>query len=254
VSPERQREARDQLLKDLVASPKGNFLCAWTALLRSMDPARHDEASMMKALEYLVPQSARPGKYLAMPYSIPEIVDIEDGEPFHDVRPLVYSIAPWLSAVTNFGLHRLPFGVAVRGTRFLESIDRYAYGPSWLDVRFEGEGPIEAVLLNGRPLAGTLQIPDRALKAGGNTVLVRMSPRASEPEELVSSTVRLLSVAGRRYQVMAYGQNRLTFRSLRHRLSIADASGRSVPTKEERAGAFTHVSFDGRGAYTVGRR
>jgi hypothetical protein len=251
VSPEQQREARDRLLKDLLASPKGNFLCAWTALLRSMDPARHDEATMMKALEYLMPQSVRAGKYLVMPYSIPEIVDVEDGEPFHDVRPLVYSIAPWLSAVTNFGLHRLPFGVAVRGTRFLESIDRYAYGPSWLDVRFEGEGAIEAVLLDGRPLAGTLQLPDGALKAGGNAVLVRMSPRAGPREELVSSTVRLLSAAGRRYELVAYGQNRLTFSSLRHRTSLVDASGRVVPTREERAGAFTHVSFDGRGPHTL---
>ena len=216
-----------------------------------MDPARHDEAVMMKALDELVPQSVRAGKYLAMPYSIPEIVGVDDGEPFHDVRPLVYSIAPWLAAVTNFGLHRLPFGVAVRGTRFLESIERYAYGPSWLDVRFEGEGAIEAVLLNGRPLLGTLQIPDRALKAGGNTVLVRMSARAGPHEDLVSSTVRLLSAAGRQYRVVAYGQNRLTFRALRHRVSVADASGRPVPTREETAGAFTHVSFDGRGDHTL---
>jgi hypothetical protein len=81
-----------------------------------------------------------------------------------------------------------------------------------------------------------------------------MSSRASEREDLVSSTVRLRSVTGRRYQVMAYGQNRLTFRNLRHRPSIVDAAGRPVSVAEERAGAFTHVSFDGRGAHTVSLR
>ncbi len=255
TSPEKLRLAREQLLRDLRSAPKGNFLCSWAAILRSMDPARHDEAAMMSALDYLVPQSVRPGKYLAMPYSIPEIVDVEDGEPFHDVRPLVYSIAPWLSAVTNLGLHRLPFGIAVRGTRFLESIDRYAWGQSALDVRFEGEGAIESVLLNGRPLSHTLQVPDGALTPGRNSILVRMSPTAKDRERLVSSTVRLQSVEAPggvvRYSVAAYGQNRLTFRSLRHRVSVENASGRPVATRVDAAGAFTHVTFEGRGGHTV---
>ena len=206
---------------------------------------------MMRALDYLVPQSVRAGKYLAMPYTIPEIVDTEDGEPFHDVRPLVYSIAPWLSAVTNFGLHRLPFGVAVRGTRFLESIDQYAWRGGTIDVRFEGEGAIESVLVNSLPLRGTLQIPDGALAPGRNAVLVRMSPKAKEGERLISSTVRLVSVSGPRYAVVAYGQNRLTFQGLTHSVRITDASGRNVPARLESAGAFTHVSFEGRGGHTV---
>ena len=249
--PERLRGARERLLGDLVSSPKGNFICAWTAILRSMDPLRHDESAMMRALDYLVPQSVRAGKYLAMPYTIPEIVDTEDGEPFHDVRPLVYSIAPWLSAVTNFGLHRLPFGVAVRGTRFLESIDQYAWRGGTIDVRFEGEGAIESVLLNRLPLRGTLQIPDGALAPGRNAVLVRMSPKAKEGERLISSTVRLVSVSGPRYSVVAYGQNRLTFQGLTHSVRITDSSGRDVPARLESAGAFTHVSFEGRGGHTV---
>ena len=53
-----------------------------------------------------------------------ELVDVEDGEPFHDVRPLVYSIAPWLSAVTNLGLHRLPVG----GREVEEVIERGLHG------------------------------------------------------------------------------------------------------------------------------
>jgi hypothetical protein len=42
---------------------------------------------MTEALDYLAPQSVRPGKYIPMAYTIPELVDVEDGQPFHDVRP-----------------------------------------------------------------------------------------------------------------------------------------------------------------------
>ena len=249
--PERQRAAREQLLADLVSSPRGNFICSWAAILRSMDPARHDEQAMMKALDYLVPQSVRAGKYLPMPDTIPEIVDVPDGEPFHDVRPLVYSIAPWLSAVTNFGLRRLPFGIALRGTRLLESVDRYQYRGSVLDVRFEGDGSLAGVTIAGRPLEGTLQVPDEALRPGDNTVVVRRSPQAVAAERLSSSTVQLHSVTGKRYLVTAYGQNRLTFENLRHVARVRDAAGTPVATAVERAGAFTHVSFDGRGRFSV---
>jgi hypothetical protein len=55
-----QREARAQLLRDLRSDPKDNFICAWAALLTSMDTEHHDEAEMMDALDYLVPQSVRP--------------------------------------------------------------------------------------------------------------------------------------------------------------------------------------------------
>jgi len=251
VSPERQRAAREQLLKDLVSSPKGNFICSWAAILRSMDPARHDEAAMMRALDYLVPQSVRAGRYLPMPDTIPEIVDTEDGNPFHDVRPIVFSIAPWLAAVTNFGLHRLPFGIALRGTQLLDSIDRYQYRGSVLDVRFSGEGRLASVTLNGQPLTGTLQVPDEALRPGDNTIVVHLSPQAPAVERLSSSTVQLRSVAGRRYALLAYGQNRLTFENLKHHLTVRDAAGNVVPTRLERADDFTHVSFDGAGRFTV---
>jgi hypothetical protein len=258
VSPARHAAARDQLLRDLLASPKGNFICAWAALLTSMDPARHDEARMMAALDYLVPQSVRPGTYLPMPYTIPEIVDVEDGEPFHDVRPLVYSIAPWLSAVTNLGLHRLPFGIAVRGTRFLQSIDHYRYQGSLLDVRFEGEGVITSVTLNGTPLAHTLQVPDEALRPGENAIVVTSWAETEPTERLSSSTVRLRSVreggAVTRYDVTAYGQNRLTFEALTRAPLVTDASGRPVPTSLEEDGPFTHVGFPGRGEFTVSLR
>ena len=255
VSPARHAAARDSLLRDLLASPKGNFICAWAAILTSMDTERHDEARVMAALDYLVPQSVRPGTYLPMPYTIPEIVDVEDGEPFHDVRPLVYSIAPWLSAVTNLGLHRLPFGVAVRGTRFLRSIEQYRYGSSLLDVRFAGEGQVTEVTLNGQPLLHTLQVPDEALRPGSNRVVVTMWPETRATERLSSSTVRLRSVRARgeatRYEVTAFGQNRLTFADLTRGPFVTDAGGRPVPTRIERESSFTHIRFDGRGPFTV---
>jgi hypothetical protein len=255
TSVENQREARAQLLRDLKSDPKDNFVCAWAAILTSMDTEFHDEKEIMDALDYLVPQSVRPGKYLPMAYSIPELVDVEDGQPFHDVRPLVYSIAPWLSAVTNFGLHRLPLGVAIRGTELLESIDRYRYRDSVLDVRFEGEGVLESVTLNGEPLRHTLQVPDGALRKGDNALVVTMAPGAPAGERLSSSTVRLDSAITEsgvtRFEIMAIGQNRLTFGDLTREVSVLDASGTPVEVRAVPDGSFTHVYFDGRGSFTV---
>jgi hypothetical protein len=255
TSVENQQKARAQLLQDLRSDPKGNFICAWAAILTAMDTEHHDEAEIMDALDYLVPQSVRPGKYLPMAYTIPELVDVEDGQPFHDVRPLVYSIAPWLSAVTNFGLHRLPLGVAVRGTALLESIDRYRYRDSVLDVRFEGEGGLESVVLNGAPLEHTLQIPDGALAPGDNVLVVKMGAGAKAGERLSSSTVRLESVSSEgavtRFQIEAFGQNRLTFGDLVREVSILDDAGAPVEVRTVPDGAFTHVSFEGRGVFTV---
>ena len=106
-------EVQHALYKTLRTDPKGMFLCGYNAILTSMDNDLFNEDSIMAALDYLVPQSVRPGKYLPMPYTIPEIVDVEDGDPFHDVRPLVYSSAPWFSAVTNLGVRRMPFGLSL---------------------------------------------------------------------------------------------------------------------------------------------
>jgi len=106
--PKNFRRYEQSLVQDLKSRPGGMFISGYAAVLTSLDTELHNEDEVMAALDYLVPQSARPGRYLPMPGTIPEIVDMTDGDMYHDVRPIVFSIAPWLSAVTNLGCAACP--------------------------------------------------------------------------------------------------------------------------------------------------
>ncbi len=251
-SPEKYRDIKNQLLRDLRTSPKGAFLCAYNALITSMDTEIHDEDEMMAALNYLVPQSVRPGKYLPMPYAVPELVDQEDGDPFHDVRPLVYSIAPWLSAVTNFGIRRLPFGIAARATKYLESLTDYEYKNALIDVTFEGQGDIDELLLNREAITGSFQIPEKMLVRGDNRLTIRMTENADHRNVLVASTVVLNKInSDGTFNIGAYGVNVLVFKNLDQSASIKNASGAKVNSTMQKMDEYTFIGFKGRGNYHI---
>ena len=253
--PGKYRDARNRLLEDIIASPKGNFLCNYISIVANMDTEMHNEDDIMRALDYLVPQSVRPGKYLPMPYTIPEIIDIKDGDPFHDVRPIVFSISPWLAAVTNLGIHRLPFGIAARGTKYLDNIEDYEYKGALINATFEGTGGILEVVLNGKPLPHTYQIPESLLKKGKNRLVIRMAEAANGEDTLISSTVRLGSACETggtvRLDIEAFGRNVLVFKNLGKKVAIADSAGRPVAADIQKMDAFSFVEFKGRGLFTV---
>jgi len=197
----------------------------------------------------------RAGKYLAMPYTIPELVDQEDGDPFHDVRPLVYSIAPWISAVTNFGLHRMPFGIALRGTQYLEKLINYTYKNALLDVNYTGEGELNEIKINGQKLAHSYQIPDEILQDGENKVTVVMAAQTAPENILAASTIRLKNITevknGVRFNIEAFGQNIMTFLNLEKNLEISDAKGEVRKIKTKKLDDLTIIEFQGQGDFQV---
>jgi hypothetical protein len=258
--PKNFRRYQQSLLQDLKSRPGGMFISSYAGVLTALDTELHNEDDVMAALDYLVPQSARSGKYLPMPGAIPEIVDMTDGDMYHDVRPIVFSIAPWLSAVTNLGVCRLPFGVAVRGTRYLESIDHYEYGGGLLDITYRGQGTISRVIVNGQPLEGTLQIPENRIVKGVNRIEVEMTPGAMSTAaqigsglnaRLIASSVRLESVDGKRYHIHAYGQNTLTFKGLTMPVNVTTSDGKPVSLRTETDGDISWYEFEGRGQFVV---
>jgi hypothetical protein len=255
--PEKYKKLQQGIYDFMTTTDEQFFICTYNALLTSMDPFVHDEDKIMDALEYLVDFSATTGKYLNMPYAIPELINVEDGDLFHDVRPLVYSIAPWLSAVTNMGVRRLPFGIALRGTKHLDDITNYQYKESLLDFMFKGEGAIATVVLNGQELKGTLQIPEDRIENGSkNTVEIRMEKDAAYPANLlVSSTVLLkrLSEDLTQMDIEAYGQNILVFSGLNKEIEVLDENGKAVSTTVQVVDDLSYVEFKGRGAFTVSK-
>ncbi len=247
---------RERLLDDPKRTTGGTMLAPHFSLLASLDPEMHDEARLLAAIDPIVPAAVRPGRYLPMAYSAPEMVGVEDGHPYHDVRPQAFSFGPWLWAVSSLGLRRLPFGLAARASTALAGIDRYEYGRSLIDVAFEGQGGLARLLLDGRSIEHTLQLPEARLLAGANRLVVQMGEGHGMPAPLlVSSTVRLLQVsragAGRAaYEVEAFGRNVLVFRGT-PRVAIRDAAGRSVPARTRTIGRHLYVDFEGRGSHRV---
>jgi hypothetical protein len=252
--PQKYKDLREQIRKDMTSTEAGYFLCVYFALLTSMDTEIHDEDDIIAAMDRLVDYSSTPGKYLPMPYAMPEMFNISEENPFHDVRPLVYSIAPWLSAVTNFGFHRLPFGIAARGTKYLESLENYAYKDAALNVSFQGQGNVSRLMLNGEVLTSTLQIPENKLKKGVNTVVVEMEKDAELENLLVASTVQLRSINGGNkttYDVTAYGKNVLTFKNLTKTVKIIGSDRPEKQFKQIKMDNFEYIEFFGRGEFKI---
>ena len=249
--PKNLRRFGNSLYDDLHADPTGMFISAYAAVLTGMDTELYREDQIMAALDYLVPQSVRPGKYLPMGNTVPEIINQKDGDLYHDVRPIVFSIAPWLSAVSNLGIRRLPFGVAVRGTKFLDRIDHYEYQGGLLDVTFRGQGSISRVVVNGRPLENSLQVPEDRISKGEHNVEVEMTPDAKLKDCLIASTVRLDSIEEGRLRIHAFGKNMLTFKGLSKTAKITSVAGEPVSAKTESDGDITWIDFPGRGDFLV---
>lgn len=253
--PEQYDDLQNAMFRELRNDPQGHFLCAYNAFLTSLDTETFPEDSIMAALDYLVPQSLRPGTYLPMPYTIPEIVDVEDGHPFHDVRPLVYSIAPWLSAVTNLGIRKLPFGVALRATGQLENIRNFQYMEELIDIDYTGSGKISRILINGEEVKNSFQVPDNKVREGSNKILVELSEKPEVSDLLISSTVRLNSLFEDEhmlvYKITAYSQNRLVFKNLQNNILIMDKKGNEVSFQTKEHNGLKYIEFEGRGEYEV---
>jgi hypothetical protein len=246
---------RQKLLEDARAKDEPRMLATHFALLASLDTEFHDEAAILAEIDRDVPYAARPGRYLPMPFTAPEMAGVVDGDPAHDVRPQAFSVGPWVWTVAGLGLRRLPFGLAVRANSALDAIERYEYGKALLDVAFEGTGPVEGVTLDGRPLLHTLQLPEKSLAVGPHRVRVLMARgRGAALPLLVSSTVRLEDVArsgeGARYDVQAFGENVLVFRG-EPAVAVHDASGRTVPVSARTIGGHRYVRFEGRGRFAA---
>ena len=206
----------------------------------------------MALIDYAAKQAIPRGKYLPMPYTMKEMSDAIDGDPYHDIRPETFTFGPWYGTMAAFGVRKLPFGIAVRPTRYLERIDKYEYQGALIDISFNGEGPLESVTVNGQILRNTLQIPEDALHQGANTLTVRMGKPAAPEPLLVSSTVRLLAVTRKRkkvtYKLETFGKHLLIFRNLSSSPKILgpDSKPELRLVRHDQDGR-TYIEFDGRG-------
>jgi len=197
-APHRSARWRRALLQELREKPAGRFLAGYFSVLAALDPLDVPANEIVAALEHVMHQCRRPGAKLPMPDTMIEMLDVPDGDLWHDIRPQAFSIGPFLAAVANLGVRRLPFGLAVRGSRHLKSIGHFRWQGQDLHFQFTGgEGPWAEVAAGGQSLpAHTLQLPEQwiARLTPGTPLVVRGLDRPPPHPVWTASNVRLESI------------------------------------------------------------
>ncbi len=166
----------------------------------AQDPAHFGSGNLEDFLDLYLPQVRRAGRFLQMAGAPIEDVNCPDGS-YHDNRPQLFAAALMQVAMVSRALYPLPFGLALRSNHLIAGIEGYRYRGSTITFRFEGDGPIGGVDVDGRELPNSLQVPDDRLEDGGQ-VRVRMGEEAEREPRLVWSTVRLRDVERRDESVL----------------------------------------------------
>ena len=215
-----------------------------------------DPNELDAAIDYAARQCYRPGDFLAMPDTVVEMLNVTDGDIYHDVRPQAFSIGPWLSTLMGRGVRRLPFGVAVRGNQLLSKVNCYEYRNSTLDMEFKGVGSFAQLEINGKKVPSTLQIPDDLLTSGAVSVIVHSVDTAGEPVQLLSSSIRLLNVAQVAGQTIwngeAFGTAWLRFRGEAGiTFKVQDEAGNSIPFTVHQDNGSHWIRFEKTGPISI---
>jgi hypothetical protein len=241
------------LFEKTVAKPEGCFLAGYFSIMQSIDPLDLPESRMVQAIRYATRQCHRPGAFLAMPDTVVEMLDVEDGDRYHDVRPQAFSIAPMLATFTGLGLRRLPHGLALRPTSILQSVGPYEYLGKTLFVRFD---PAETrFLINEQPVDHSWQIPHDRLDRDHNELVFPGNPDFKPATIcLVASTTELMEVEplrdGVRYHLRAFGWNRIRM-ATDASFTLKEASGANCPVQVSDAPEDRWLIFGGTGRFEL---
>jgi hypothetical protein len=128
------------------------------------------------------------------------------------------------------------------------------YKDALLDVQFRGDGEAVSMILNGEELRSTLQLPEDRLSKGRNTLVIEMHDETPASNQLVASTVQLLSLKDGEhpvYEIKAHGKNVLTFKNLTGSVSVSTEDDVVIAYEKTDMDIFTYVEFTGRGEFRV---
>jgi len=246
---------RAKLYSDMMVNTKDQFLAGYFAVINGLDIDNFSEDSILQAVEYAAKQCYRPGKYLPMPYTIVEMLDKTDGDPYHDIRPQGFSIGAWLGAMTNIAVRRTPFGLSVRNPKSIASIKKYQYKNALIDFEYKSSGTINKISINGKELLYSYQLPENMLSNDKNTVIVEMGSELNKNVELIYSTVQLQSVTSSdnkvTYEITCYADNMLCFRDLPSNVLIFDSLLKEIKFRKVIKDTYTYLIFDGVGQLMV---
>jgi len=242
---------RKTIFEKTLQNPSGCILAGTFSQLQSIDPLDIPEEKWRTAVNLVTAKSLAPGEKSPMPYTMVEMLEKVEGDPHPDIRPQAFSIGPFLASLVGVGLRRLPHGLAIRPNRFLRKIDHYEYRGHVLQISFDDER--SGLSINHEEVPHTWQIPESHLRPGKNILhFPSAAPEFPKSPTLLGSTARLTGIHPREnsvsYHFDTYGWN--SFRLVvpeTHQLSVHEASGSSMPFKEEKDEHSVWVHFEGSG-------
>ena len=244
-------DVRQQLFKNMMADLKGHFAATFYSLLNKLDPMFHSEQEVMEAVKVVAEAYYLPGKRTPMPFTLGEQTVVEDGDYYTDIRPMAFPTGPMMYAITGLGVRRLPYGIAVRANQSLNQLKNYHYQGKLIDFSFSKSKGIPNVQVNGKKLAGTLQIPLSMLAKDKNTIAIEQADEDAPKNTMVWSTIRLNDYHNGRFEVKAFGKNQLIFHELDKKVLVQSKNGIEVPVETKQKKAFTLVEFQGYGEFSI---
>jgi hypothetical protein len=163
--------------------------CPWNFLARMAREHGLESRDYRKLLDQQVREAATPtAKYPMAP------LVTENQNAVESWRGLPFGIGSLVLSVGSLLIQQLPQGIAARGAESVERIDNFSYKTARIQAKAEAEGDAVAqVRLNGRPLEGSLQLPESWLRAGRNELTILRGPTPDIPR-LYSSDAICLNV------------------------------------------------------------
>ncbi|MFO8007775.1 MAG: hypothetical protein R6V05_08575, partial [Candidatus Brocadiia bacterium] len=163
--------------------------CPWNAVAALLSEFGMGSEQFRDMLSDEVAEALQEGGKYPMQGALPE----RHGEG-NRWRGLPFSAATFLSALAGQVLKGLPMGVAVRASDLVTGATDFTFRGSRIRAASTGQGDTVAeVAVNGRPLEGSLQLPEARLRTGMNRVeIVRGQPGPGP--RLFASDARLLEV------------------------------------------------------------
>ncbi len=243
---------RRNLLEDLLKAPGGHWVNGLCSIIASLDTWVCPEEVLTGALEMINKQAIEPGAYLPMGGAIQEKCDAPQGNLFHDIRPQAFAQSSWLAAVSNLGVRRLPFGLAVRPSNTLKGLSDYCWRGKLVDFSFDSDSRPPALVVNGIKQAHTLQVPEDLLENRKNKV--SLSAETAQPL-LLRSSVMLKSVetgdSSVEYKMESYGPSELVFDAEPEKISLYDRKGSLLDHDLSKCDGLCFIRFCNRGNTTL---
>jgi len=253
--PCEDRDAMQMALLDaLMEKPAMHWINGICAAVAAADPWVHGESRLLAILLQIKDEAMKPGPFLPMAGAMPEKFDAPQGDLYHDIRPQGFAMGAWLGAWASLGVRRLPFGLALRPTFAYEKLENYPWHGKILDFGFDARGTEAALLINGRPVPATLQIPEEELDRERNEVRLVATTAQTVPLWL-RSTVRLERVGMRKnlieWEFTAFGLAEITVKDLPEQVRVERADKTALEVQREDRAGLTTLRFDWQGRGTL---